>query len=214
MRPILSKKERESLASLVAEVEKRTAGELVTVVLRKTESYAAFRIGWSAALAFVAAGVVHLAWPSWPAQEVLGAQALFALACVGILGWPPLLRIFVPHWAKQRAVEQRAKQLFLDQGVTETRDRSGVLIFLSEFERRVVVLGDRGIHEHLGNATWETLVADLVFAIRSGKPAEGLQRIITRLGQELSAKFPPRADDTDELPNAVITDIPETNRRF
>jgi putative membrane protein len=70
----------------------------------------------------------------------------------------------------------------------------------------VEILGDRGIHEHLGNNVWQTMVNQLTTAIGVGKAAEGLANIIERLGRELSSKFPARPDDTDELPNRIVTD--------
>jgi putative membrane protein len=119
---------------------------------------------------------------------------------------PVLLRWITPRAVQRRAVSDRVKQLFLELGVIETRDRSGVLVFLSELERRVEILGDRGIHEHVGNEAWQAMVDELVGAIRGGRAADGLATIIGRIGRELAAKFPPRADDTNELPDQVVTD--------
>jgi putative membrane protein len=107
---------------------------------------------------------------------------------------------------QRRAVSDRVKQLFLELGIIETRDRSGVLVYLSELERRVEILADRGIHEHVGNQAWQAMVDELVGAIKGGRAAEGLATIIGRIGQELAAKFPPRPDDTNELPDEVVTD--------
>ena len=81
-----------------------------------------------------------------------------------------------------------------------------MLILLSALERRVEILGDRGIHEHLGVPVWQAMVSDLAQAMRVGQAADGLAKIIERVGRELSARFPARPDDTDELPNRVVTD--------
>jgi len=139
-------------------------------------------------------------------MELLGAQALLAILLYWLLGFPALLRRITPRAAQRQAVSDRVKQLFIERGVIETRDRSGVLILLSALERRVEILGDRGIHEHLGNNVWQTMVNQLTTAIDVGKAAEGLANIIERLGRELSSKFPARPDDTDELPNRIVTD--------
>jgi putative membrane protein len=207
MRGILSESEREALATLVAKVETGTAGELVTVVLKRSASYAAYRIGWAAGIAVLCAAGVHLVLPALPSMELLGAEALVFAVVYGLLGYAPLFRLLVPRYEKRQAASDQAKRLFLTLGVLETRDRSGVLILLSEFERRVEILGDRGIHEHLGAKAWQALVSGLVSSIRGGHAAEGLRTVIETLGRELSAKFPPRDDDTNELPNHVITDV-------
>jgi putative membrane protein len=206
MKHVLSPEEQANLAQQVAEVERNTAGELVTVVIAGSSRYAAFRLGWAAVLALLAACAAHLIWPGLVVAELLGGQALLGFLLVAVLGWPALLRIIVPSWLKQQAVDEHAKRLFLELGLTETTDRSGILILLSELERRVVILGDRGIHRQLGDAAWKALVAELVQSIRAGSAAAGLSSIIERLGKELAMKFPPRPGDTDELPNAVIID--------
>lgn len=203
---ILTPAERTALSELVAKVERTTAGEIVTVILKRSASYASYRIGWAIGVAlFVTAGV-HVLWPALPAMDLLGAEALLFAVAYGVLGFPALLRLIVPRPVQRGAANERAKRLFLDLGVSETRDRSGVLICLSELEHRVEILGDRGIHEHLGADAWKSLVTELVGSIRRGRAAEGLSAVIEHLGKELSTHFPAPPDDTNELPNHVIVE--------
>jgi putative membrane protein len=109
----------------------------------------------------------------------------------------------IPRPVQRKAVADRVKQLFIELGVTETRDRSGTLIVLSALERRIEILGDRGIHEHLGTQAWQELVESFTRLARSGSAADGLSLVITRLGRELSTHFPPRNDDVNELPDDI-----------
>jgi putative membrane protein len=206
MKPILTTDERDKIAALVAEIERHTASELVTVVYSKSAPYTAFRIGWAAGIALGLVGLASLLSSRLTALELIGVQSLLAIIVYWSLGFSLLLRLIVPRWAKQQAVHDKVRQLFLELGVTETRDRSGVLIYLSELERRVEILGDRGIHEQLGTDAWNQLVLELTAAIRGGNAYSGLTRIVERLGAELSAKFPIRPDDVNELPNTVVTD--------
>ena len=206
MNAILSKDEQARLTRQIAEVERSTAGELVTVVLHSSASYSVFRLAYAAMLAVLLTSATHLLWPWITAMELLGAQALLAVALYGAFGWAPLLRRITPRAVQEKAVSDRVKQLFIELGVTETRDRSGVLILLSALERRVEILGDRGIHEHLGAEAWQAMVSTFTKAARSGAAADGLSSIIEQLGRELSAHFPARADDVNELPDGILTD--------
>lgn len=206
MSAIVTKEEQDRLARLIGEAERTTAGEIVAVVLHKSASYGSYRIATTAVLALLCVSVGHLSLPWLTAMELLGAQALLGVVIYFLLGRPTLLCRITPRAVQKQAVSDRVKQLFIERGVTETRDRSGVLILLSALERRVEILGDRGIHEHLGDDAWRAMVNELTRAIGSGKAADGLAKIIKRLGSELSAKFPARPDDTDELPNQIVTD--------
>ena len=206
MNAILSRDEQARLTRQVAEVERNTAGELVTVVLHQSAPYSVFRLAYAAMLALLLTSATHLLWPWIVAMELLGAQALVAVALYWVFGWAPLLRRITPRAVQEKAVSDRVKQLFIELGITETRDRSGVLILLSALERRVEMLGDRGIHEHLGAEVWQAMVSTFTQAARRGAAAEGLSEIIKRLGCELSARFPARADDVNELPDRILTD--------
>lgn len=180
----------------------------MTVVLRRSSDYGAHRIGWAAAFGMLLAAFIHLAWPLMPAMELLGAQALLFAAVYWIVSRRAVLRWVVPRQIQREATRRSAQRMFLECGVTETRDRSGILILLSELEHRVEILGDRGIHAHLGTEGWQTLVTELVGSIRRGSAADGLRAVIEKLGCELGNKFPPREDDTNELTNHVIVEEP------
>jgi putative membrane protein len=120
-------------------------------------------------------------------------------ACWWLSGVAAVTRRLVSSQAQRAAVLARAEQSFLEQGVTETRDRSGVLLFLSEAERRVELLADRGIHERVGTEDWQMLVNDVVKAIREGRPGAGIAGAVDAIGARLAQHFPPRSDDVNEL---------------
>jgi putative membrane protein len=206
MSSILNDQERSRLAELVAKVELSTAGELVLVVAPKSASYGAYRAAWAAAVALFAAVLVHVAWPSLATHWLLAGQGVLGLLLWWCFGYHWLLRRITPRSEQQRAVSDRVRQLFLERGVTETRERSGVLILLSELEHRVEILGDRGVHQQVGTEAWQAMVKELVGALRVGRAAEGLTAIVERIGHELATKFPRRPDDVNELPDAVVTD--------
>ena len=203
MATIISKAEQERLSRQVAEVERTTAGELVVVVLAKSAPYVEYRLAGAVVLALLVAAASHLVWPWVPGMELLGAEVILIGLFFGVLGGASLLRCLIPRPVQRKAVSDRVKQLFIELGVTETRDRSGVLVLLSSLERRIEILGDRGIHEHLGTEAWASLVQSFTQSARTGAAADGLSEVIARLGKELGAHFPARTDDTNELPDEI-----------
>lgn len=200
--PLLNEDEKKQVSEAVAEAENSTAGELVVVVAERSDGYAAIRAGLAAALSVTLCLEAYyvLMQPAW---QLFLAQLPLGLLLYWQLGHGPVLRLVVPKKIRSQMVEERALRAFLEAGVTETRDRSGVLIFLSEIEHQAVILGDRGIHERVGPDEWQRDVDNLVAAIRAGRPAEGILGAVARIGGILADAFPPREDDINELSDAV-----------
>jgi putative membrane protein len=68
----------------------------------------------------------------------------------------------------------------------------------------VQVRADYGIHHAVLPATCQQ-VADLVTAgIKQGRTADALCEAVAYCGDLLAENFPPRHDDTDELPNLIV----------
>jgi len=96
-----------------------------------------------------------------------------------------------------------AQRTFERLGMTRTAERNGVLIFIAASEQKFVVLGDRGIHEHVGSDFWEAVAGAMTAAFREGRFTDGLVTAIERAGERLADHFPHRPDDVNELPDGV-----------
>ena len=98
---------------------------------------------------------------------------------------------------------QEATKIFEGLGMTETRERNGILFFLSLKEKALVILGDRGIHEKVGEGFWNELKDKALESFSQGRFVEGLQQGIELAGARLVEHFPLSADDKNELPNEI-----------
>src|SRR5438094_5810200 len=58
-------------------------------------------------------------------------------------------------------IEKAADKAFARMGMTQTKEHNAVLFFVVPARRKFVVLGDRGIHERVGQDFWRQ-VADVV----------------------------------------------------
>jgi putative membrane protein len=102
-----------------------------------------------------------------------------------------------------RAREAAAHE-FLARGLTRTRERTGVLIYVAAAERYAEVVADSGIADRVDEHAWRDTITELIEAIRHGRPADGLVAAVARVGEILAAHAPARESDVDELPNKVI----------
>lgn len=97
----------------------------------------------------------------------------------------------------------RALQLFGEYGVWDTKDNTGVLIYVNLCEKDLQIIADRGIDAHACDE-WHALCQRTLGDFKAGKMTEGLTALITEIGRLLNTYFP--CDDVagDELPNQVV----------
>lgn len=200
---LLTPEEAKRVSETVQAVEQNTAGEVVVVVSPLSDEYGFQRAVFALLFSIAAAWGVFVAFPLHPSWT-FGVQVVAWLLGWVISRWPPLLRLLVPKALRAQAVHARTEQAFIEHGVTETIDRSGVLIYISVAEHQVEILADRGIHERVGEGAWREQIETIVHAVREGHAADGLCAAVQSIGARLADCFPPRADDVNELPNHVI----------
>lgn len=97
----------------------------------------------------------------------------------------------------------RAVAVFERLGMHRTAERHGVLVYVSVEDHKLAVVGDRGIHERVGQDYWESLVAAVLAHFRQERPRDGLLHAVGEVGTVLRRHFPRRPDDVNELPDRV-----------
>ena len=202
---LLDEAARERLAGVVREAERGTGGENVVAVASACDEYgsAGWRLGVAlAALAFLGLGLFA---PPLPWVAYLAAQAAALLLGHALARIERVRRALVDEALVEERVAERARHAFAEHGLTRTRGRTGILIFVALFERRVVVLADEGIHRALGpNEGWTEIVERAVGGIRSGVALVGLENAVRRCGEILARHVPAATPNPDELPNRVV----------
>lgn len=185
----LGEEARARIAEAVRRAEALSRGQIVPVVVGKSDPYpeARWRGGLLAAAvataALLAADLPLVPW-ELPLFQV-GAGILGALVAT----WDPVERLLAGRRARDEAVRARALRAFHEHGLQRTAEGTGVLVFASLFERQAVVLGDHGIHARMGE-DWNQVVAALVARLRAGDPAAGFVEAVALCGARLAEHFP------------------------
>lgn len=207
LQKLFTRGELERIQQAVTAAEQKTAGEIVPMLVSTSSRYAEVDLaGLSIGLVAgtLAAFIWHDPWASihsqllWP---LAGAAAGYTLCCI-----PSVKRRLIPPQRVADAVELRSLAAFTAQGLHHTRAETGILIFVSLLEHRVVVLADRGINEKVETGTWEEIVRIITEGLKSGRACDGFCQAIKRCGEILAHHFPRAADDRDELSNKLVTD--------
>ena len=206
---IFSEADLEAIQTATASGESRTAGEIVPYIVERVvdRDTARWRGATLGALgAAVAAGLANVFGDFWGGSgvwwitlpTVVGAGLGYLVA-----GFDAIGRWLIPEDHIDHSVHLRAEAAFLEEEVFATRDRTGILVFLTLFEHRAVILADEGIHRTVPKGEWQHLVDELIVGIKANRAAEALVEAITRCGGLLEKnEVERRPDDEDELPDA------------
>jgi putative membrane protein len=197
----MSERDLETVYEAVRAAERRTVGEIVPVVVERSDDHPDAR--WRAAVVLGLAGAIALAptslWNALVAEIAVGALA-YALA----RALPGFARAFASERRATAAAEEQALQEFQRLDLARTEAATGVLIFVSLFERRVVVLGDRGIDEAVPKDHWAGVGRAVLDGVARGALRDGLVEGIRLAGERLAENFPWRQGDRNELPDRVV----------
>jgi putative membrane protein len=208
---LFSEQDKKRIADAVKQAEQRTSGEIVPFVVGRSDSYseAWLRAGLLFALLVIfILAVLDMGTDLWLpfgyAESGVFVILAFGLGALLAAQIPAFKRMFIPDGMLQQRVDERAALAFVDEEVFNTRERTGILIFISLFEHRVRVLGDAGINAQVKQEEWDAIVTILVDAIRNGAAAEGMLEAIWKCGELLERRgVEIRPDDFDELDNRV-----------
>ena len=197
--------QKDAIRAAVADAEQHSSGEIATMVVWESDRYReAEELGalLLAGLAGVVVAVVmhHVTiWTYIPLVLVLFFPALLLFR-----RFPRLKLPFAGPRRQAEAVSERALVAFYQQGLYRTKEETGILIFISLLERKVWILGDRGINEKIPPGYWKSLADELAGGIRSGTAAETLCHVVAECGTELARHFPRSANDSNELPDEIL----------
>lgn len=211
--------EIEGINRAAAHVESVSSGEVLTAVIKESSDYAFPELLFSVLGGFVyytiamffhsgiESMVGNLFWnpQAWYVTAFLGASTLIVIGILYMFSnIPGFDRMIVPGVVIDRNVHRRALVHFTESGAVNTRDRTGVLFFISLRERRVEIIADEGINSKVDIGDWDGILKPLLAAIKAGKAAEGLEQAITECSVILEKYFPVKNDDTNELPDGIV----------
>ena len=208
---LFSEADRARIQAAVRGAEGKTAGEIVPFVVERSDAYEAadWRGGALVGTAIASAvAALHELTDIWLPFDFAGLVLLvivcFVAGMLAVRFIPALKRLFTGSDDMGHHVGRRAAEAFVAEEVFKTRDRTGILLFVSLLERRVLVVGDAGINARVQKSDWDGIVAMIVDGLKSGAPTDGLVRAIGACGDLLERQGVARkSDDTDELSDGL-----------
>jgi putative membrane protein len=202
-----SNEDLDRIKAAVNKAESKISGEIVPVFVEKSGFYSVANYRAAVVAGSMVFLLVILFDRYIPTLAIYDPLLIFLLVVMfGLIGalisnYIDLVkRFFIPQQHLDHATRQRAETAFLQEEVFNTRHRTGIMIFISFFEREVMVIADRGISKVVEQKEWDKMVQGIIQNIRMGKVVDGIEVAILRCGEILLEKgFLKTADDVNEL---------------
>ncbi|HHP7237631.1 TPM domain-containing protein [Longibacter sp.] len=216
MKTLIENLDREKIAAAVSDAENRTAGEIVPYVVPRSDRYEIAVWRGASAVALLSVTVVLLIVQFYQGWGLGWLFTPWAVAMVSLLGGVggailgayvgPIQRALAGSDVLDLTVHRAAMQAFVEEEVFSTRDRTGILLFVSLHEHRIEVLGDTGINAKVSEDEWIDVVHRIRTGIANRNLTAGLVDAIEMCGKMLERRgVDIRPDDENELPDSIRT---------
>jgi putative membrane protein len=203
---LFTAEERRRLKALTHDVESRTIGEIVVMVVDRSDRYLEAEVFGGVILGSLFSLIVTLLFFHSSIWSYIPFSLLFFFPCRFLFQRVDVLKkLFIGIRRREETVRLRAERAFYEKGLYKTKKNTGVLFFLSLLERKVWILADKGIYEKMDQETLNRFANEVSRGIREGRACDALSQAIQEIGTLLSRHFPITPDDIDELPNEVMT---------
>lgn len=203
--PFVRPEARARLKRAVESVEGVSAAEVVVSVQPFSAVYrhVDYLVGAALAFACLAFMLYVEAWAFPLHQFLVGTAACFGVGALASALATPAKRLLVCPAVRVASTRMAAKARFHDLGINRTRDRSGILVYVSLFEGRAAVVPDVGVQDRVPREEWAPLAQALQDAVARGgvgpRGVEALALAIEAMGPPLAKALPRREDDVNEL---------------
>ena len=216
-----SDEEKQQINAAVTEAEKKTSAEIVPVLTDASGAYDRAEDMFGLLLAIIAVAALWLTFQGVKADAAWSTDAnpafaynlcyvILTIIAAFIIGTAIATKVwfirnlFCTRRMMKDSVAAGAARAFQVHNLTATEGDTGILIYISLFERMVHVMGDSAIAAKLSDADFQEVKDAIISGIRNGRRGEGLCEGIRLCGAKLAGPFPIKEGDTDELPNQLM----------
>lgn len=214
-----TKEQQAKIEQAVAEAESKTSAEIVPVVSAASGRYdrAEDVVGLWTGLILMGlvwwwfpktgqeAGSWAFSWSTYQLPILIAAVVIgFIVGAVAgtHIGW--LRHLFTPKTQMRDEVSSRARQAFFDNRIHRTAGATGLLLYISLYERMAAIIADETVTAELSQGALDELCNALTNGLRTGDAADTVCAVLADAGNRLGKVLPIAEDDANELPNSLV----------
>jgi putative membrane protein len=203
-RTFFEAKARERVIEAVRAIELETSAEVVVALRPASGHYrhTDYLVGVLCAFALLCVFLYH---PEPFEYDFLPLElgAAFGLGALASAYFGPLRRALTSKQLRAASVRRAARETFVDLGVSRTRARTGVLVYVSMLEQRVEIVPDIGVNAGALEAVLRQAQAAIEGGFVRGPSFDRFVAALRRFGPALATALPRDDDDVNELGDEV-----------
>lgn len=214
-----SQQDYDDIKAAVKSAEKKTSGEIALALTAESSSYAFWELLCSVIVTLVLlvslfplanqiyAWLGRIFWgpePWYLAAFYCIVCALIVVILYAVFNIPAIDNLIIPLPVKNASVSARAIRCFAQSGVYCTKEHSGILIYVSYFEKQVRIIADKGISEKITQDLWNLIADEMAENLSRGNVKDAFINAVNRCGVLLAENFPAEENNPDELPDGLV----------
>jgi uncharacterized membrane protein len=209
----LDEEARVAFKRAIEAVEAVSSVEVVVAVRRRSHSYRQANVTIGMLVAFTGLAAMLYSKQSFGLLSILIDPFIVGLIAGGLVELlPGVKRVLTPSVQRSVHVHRAARATFVERGVHATRDRVGLLVYISWLEQQVALVPDLGLARVLPADVLARLEQSLTVEMRAG--GKHVAAALERCAADLRAVAPVGDNDVNELSDSIDSDLARSRRLF
>ncbi len=211
MKPVLSDDDKSQLEKRIAEAEKLTKIQIVLATVKRSDSYPeipwkAFALGVSiTGLLVFSLDMILFSWIQDIAVlvSVVAILAVAAFVVQMTILFPRFARLFLSGSRAESETRQYADSLFLSRELFSTVRRTGILLLISQFERKVIILPDKGLRSYVSDDDLKRIIGQMKRSLQQNKFRQAMEIALDEIIR-IAGQLPSDEQVKNELSDRII----------
>ena len=193
---------RAAFKAAIEAIEAASGAEIVVAMRQRSASYFHANLAVGAVVAFAGLAAMLFASSTFSLTAILVDPFIAGGAAAALVHWlPQVKRLLTRPKTRRQHVRMAARATFVERGVHNTRDRSGLLVYISWLEQEIALVADSGLELAWSLPAIDDAAADLTRAMRESGVA--VAKALSAYAPKLAVAIPRRDGDVNELPDSI-----------
>lgn len=195
---------RRKITQLIEEVEKQSQAEVVVQLQTQVRSYVEIALAGGAILMIAAYSFLMFT------PTIIDVYSIYYISIISFVAGfslsffvQPLKRMILSDKRLNREVDIYSRAVFQKAGIRHTLKETGVLVFISFFERKARILADRGVENNIPEEEWRKIKSGFDNLFKARNIEDEILSLLENCKNELSKFIPAEEENINELPDEI-----------